>query len=103
MESITYNIQLNYPLAKTYDLRSFLANYSVLMMSKNQYDYIKYESVRNTHDISYNRYEIRYMIWTLKSNKEGCVFPLFVLSILPHALLRLNDHRKDHFRIESIK
>ena len=49
------------------------------------------------------------MIWTLKSNKEGCVFPLFVVSILPHAtwhaLLRVNDHRKDatQFKIESIK
>ena len=35
------------------------------------------------------------------SNKVGCVFPMVIVSILPHAGFRLNDHRKDapHFII----
>ena len=34
-------------------------------MSKNQYDYIEYMSVRTAHDISYNRYGIRYIIYDM--------------------------------------
>jgi len=34
-------------------------------------------------------------------NKVGCVFPMFVVSILPHAEFGSNDHREDapHFII----
>ena len=34
-------------------------------MSKNQSDYIEYMSVRTAHDISYNRYGIRYIIYDM--------------------------------------
>ena len=36
-------------------------------------------------------------------NKMGCVFPMVILSILPHAEFGPNDHRENapHFKIQS--
>ena len=37
--------------------------------------------------------------------KVGCVFPMVIVSILPHAVFRRNDHRKDapHFMCDNPK
>ena len=62
---------------------------------------IHFQSWESHEIMSGNKYSKAFIECLTPYTKVGCVFPMVVISLLPHAELGLDDHREDalHFNI----